>query len=75
MIKKARHRRLMSCTRELVIRAEEMHQIDLYGVTADQVVAYVFGQYRMDIDEEEAVRYLKAVLVARGHSIAHLVNP
>lgn len=73
MRQKMRHEHLMDAVRELVIRAEETPPLETYLVTADQVRAYVFGQYQLRIDEEEATEYLRAVLVARGHSISHLV--
>ena len=39
-------------------------------VTAADLAAYAFGRYRLEVTDEEAQRYLDAVRVARGETLA-----
>lgn len=69
-----RHKRLFNSARVLVHEAAEMLTTTPEEVTPDDLVALAFGRYRIRIDAEEAADYLRAALVAEGHSIAHLAD-
>lgn len=56
-----RHARLMRAADSLI------YGQDTEALVADDLVALAFGRYRLRIDEAEAVDYLNAGLVHRGH--------
>lgn len=67
-----RHIRLMDAAEHLVFWAEQSREKGPQQVTPADVLALVFGEYRMRATDLEAAECLAAALVARGHHAEHL---
>ncbi|MFD6187133.1 hypothetical protein [Streptomyces goshikiensis] len=63
----------MDAAVHLVRRAEQSMGKKPEQVTPADVLALVFGEYRMRATEMEAAECLAAALVERGHHAGHLV--
>lgn len=66
---KARHRRLMNAACHLIREASISSPTDPSRVTPDELAALAFARHQMAIDSAEAIQYLNAARVARGHRI------
>lgn len=64
-----RHRKLMRSARHLLRQTDFSIARYPSGVTAQDVAAYAFGRYQLDVELDEAQRHLDAVRVARGESL------
>ncbi|MEW9521780.1 hypothetical protein [Streptomyces tubercidicus] len=70
-----RHQKLMRVAHSLlsaaVVRRREAslyHTPTPADVTAQDVIAYAFGRHQLNVDLEEAQRYLNAARVSRGET-------
>ncbi|MGV9278078.1 hypothetical protein [Streptomyces griseosporeus] len=72
---KQRHRKIMRATHHLLRQAFISAHREPSQVTAEELAAYTFGQHRIDLDLDEAQRYLDAVRAARGESVGIHVQP
>lgn len=61
-----RHHKLMRAARHLLHDAFISITREPADITAQDVVAYAFGNYRIDLDLDEAQRFLDAARVDRG---------
>ncbi|MGP3777081.1 hypothetical protein ACTWJ8_40235 (plasmid) [Streptomyces sp. SDT5-1] len=64
------HQKLMRAANHVL--REALHSLTRSpdDVTPAELVAYAFGRYRLDLTHEDAQRYLDAVRVARGDTLA-----
>lgn len=67
-----RHIRLMDAATHLVVTAERSRVKEPKDVRPADVLALVFGEYRMRATDMEAAETLAAALVAHGHRADHL---
>lgn len=65
-----RHQKLMRAAHHLLREAWLNPDRNPADITAADVTAYAFGQYRIALDQEEAQLYLDAARVARGEATA-----
>lgn len=63
-----RHHKLMRAAHHLLREAFISANREPAHVTADNLAAYAFGQYRIDLDIDEAQRFLDAARAARGET-------
>ncbi|MFD8234019.1 hypothetical protein ACFV20_19325 [Streptomyces sp. NPDC059696] len=61
-----RHNKLMRAAHHLLREAFISANREPAHVTAAHLAAYTFGQYRIELDHEEAQRFLDAARIARG---------
>lgn len=67
-----RHKCLMTVATILVRDAEVSLIKEPADVLPEQVVHLAFGRHQLCIEQTDAVKYLAAALVARGHNTGHL---
>lgn len=63
-----RHQKLMRAAHHLLYEAFISASREPAHVTAADLAAYAFGRHRIDLDLEEAQRFLDAARVARGET-------
>jgi hypothetical protein len=63
-----RHQKIKRVAHHLLRQAHDNHIRGAADVTAEEVVAYAFGRYRLDVDIDEAQRHLDAARVTRGET-------
>ncbi|MER6092428.1 hypothetical protein [Streptomyces bluensis] len=61
-----RHQKIMRVAHHLLREAFISVRREPSDVTAEHVAAFAFARYRMDLDLDEAQRYLDAARVTRG---------
>lgn len=61
-----RHQKLMRVAHHLLYEAFVSITRNPADVSAQDVAAYAFGRYRLDVDLDEAQKFLDAARVSRG---------